>query len=94
MRAAGVCACDEETYTIRSPSVLLRVGLGAGGDLGDDVGEWDGSGEGEAFGEGLLFHEVGEDAGVGSEAGECEAVVCVDWYYLFLVGGEFFGIAL
>ena len=94
MRAACVCACDEETYTIRSPSVLLRVGLGAGGDLGYNVGERDGSGEGETFGEGLLFHEVGEDAGVGSEAGECEAVVCVDWYYLFLVGGEFFGIAL
>jgi len=42
----------------------------------------------------LLFHEVGEDAGVGGEAGEGEAEVFVDGDYFFLVGGEFFCVAL
>jgi hypothetical protein len=42
----------------------------------------------------LGFHEVGEDAGVGCQAGEGEAQVFVDRDYLFLVGGEFLGVAL
>jgi len=42
----------------------------------------------------LLFHEVGEDAGVGGEAREGDAVVGVDGDYFLLVGGEFFGVAL
>ena len=73
---------------------MLRVALGAAGDLGDDVREGDGAGEGEAGGKGLLLHVVGEDAGIGGEAGEGEAVVRVDGDDLFLVGGEVFGVAL
>lgn len=42
----------------------------------------------------MLFHEVGQDAGVGGEAGEGDAVVGVDGYYLLLVRGEFFCVAL
>jgi hypothetical protein len=42
----------------------------------------------------LLLHEVGEDAGVGGEAREGEAEVLVDCDYFFLVGGEFFCVAL
>jgi len=42
----------------------------------------------------LLLHEVGKDTGIRGETGECDAVVAVDWYYLFLVRGEFFCVAL
>jgi len=42
----------------------------------------------------LLLHEVGEDAGVGGEAGEGDAVVGVDGDDFALVGGEFFCVAL
>jgi hypothetical protein len=42
----------------------------------------------------LLLHEVGEDAGVGGEACECDSHVLVDGDDLLLVGGEFFGVAL
>jgi hypothetical protein len=42
----------------------------------------------------LLLHEVGEDAGVGGQAGEGDAVVGVDGDDFALVGGEFFCVAL
>ena len=42
----------------------------------------------------MLFHEVGEDAGIGGETCKGYAVVCVDWDYFALVGGEFFCVAL
>jgi len=42
----------------------------------------------------LLLHVVGEDAGVGGETGEGEAVVGVEGDDLFLVRGEVFGVAL
>ena len=42
----------------------------------------------------MLFHEVGEDAGVGGEAGEGDAEVGVYAEDFFLVGGEFFCVAL
>jgi len=42
----------------------------------------------------LLLHEVGEDAGIGGEACEGEPEVGVEFDNLFLVGGEFFGVAL
>jgi hypothetical protein len=42
----------------------------------------------------LLLHEVGEDAGIGGEACERDAEVGVDGEDLFLVGGEFFCVAL
>jgi hypothetical protein len=42
----------------------------------------------------LLFHEVGEDAGVGGEAGEGEAEMLVDGDDFFLVRGEFFCVSL
>jgi hypothetical protein len=41
-----------------------------------------------------LFHEVGEDAGVGGEAGEGEAEVFVDGDDFLLVGGELFCVSL
>jgi hypothetical protein len=52
-----------------------------------DLWEGDGSCIGQATGEGLLLHEVGEDAGVGGEAGESDAVVAVYLDDLLLVGG-------
>ena len=42
----------------------------------------------------MLLHEVGENAGVGGEAGKGEAEVLVDSDYFFLVRGEFFCVAL
>jgi hypothetical protein len=63
-------------------------------DAGGDVGEQDGTGVGEARGEGLLLHEVGEDAGIAGEAGQRDAVVGVDGDDFALVGGEFFCVAL
>ena len=56
--------------------------------------ERDGAAVGQARGERLLLHEVGEDTGVGGQAGEGEAQVLVDGDDLLLVGGELFGIAL
>lgn len=73
---------------------MLGVGLGTVTDRGDDSFEGDGAAVGEARGEGLLLHVVGEDAGIGGEAGESDAQVLVDGDDLLLVGGEFFGVAL
>jgi len=56
-------------------------------DGGDEAFERDCATVCEAGGEGLLFHKVGEDAGVGGKAGEGEAEVFVYGNYLFLVGG-------
>lgn len=42
----------------------------------------------------MLAHEVREDAGIGGEAGERDAVVGVDGDDLLLVGGKFFCVAL
>jgi len=94
MRACGVGAGDQETHAVGASPVVLRVGLGTGADLRHDVGEGDRASESEAGGEGLLLHVVGEDAGVGGETGEGEAVVRVERDDLFLVGGEVFGVAL
>lgn len=73
---------------------MLGVGLSAVADARGDVGEQDGAAVGQARGEGLLFHEVGQDAGVGGEPGEGDAVVGVDGDDLALVGGELFGVTL
>ena len=94
MRASRVHTRDQQPDAVGSLAVVLGVGLGAVADAGGDVGEEDGAAVGQARGEGLLFHEVGEDAGVGGQAGESDAVVGVDGDDFTLVGGEFFGVAL
>lgn len=94
MRATGVDAGDQEPDAVGSLAVMLGVCLRAVADAGGDLRERNGAAVGEAGGEGLLFHEVGEDARVGGEAGEGDAVVRVDGNNLLLVGGEFFGVAL
>lgn len=86
MRSSCVYACDQQTDTVGSAAVLLGVCLCAVGDAGGDVGEEDGAVVGQARGEGLLAHEVGEDAGVGGETGKGDAVVGVDGDDLLLVG--------
>lgn len=73
---------------------MLGVGLCAVANGGHEAFEGDGAAVGEAGGEGLLLHEVGEDAGVGGEAGEAEAEVLIDGDDFLLVGGELFCIAL
>ena len=90
----GVDAGDQEADAVRPLAVLLGVDLSAVADAGRDLGELHGAVVGEAGGERLLFHEVGEDAGVGGEAGERDAVVGVDFDDLFLIGRQFLGISL
>lgn len=73
---------------------MLCVGLCAVADLSYDSVEGDGAAVCHSRAEGLLFHEVGEDAGVGAEAGDGDAHVCVDFDDFFLVRGEFFCVSL
>ena len=94
MRTLGVDARDQQPDAVGPLAVLLCVELRAVGDARGDVGEEDGAVVGQARGEGLLLHEVGEDAGVGGEARERKTIVGVDGDDFLLVGGEFFGVAL
>ena len=94
MRSRFVHARNQQSNTIGPFAVDLCRSLGAVADLGDDAFEGDGTAVGHFGRERLLFHEVGEDAGVGCEAGEGDAKVRVYANYFFLVGGEFFCIAL
>ena len=84
----------EKTHAVWTLPSHLRVPLRALGDLVHDAFQRDGAAVGHLRGEGLLLHEVGEDAGVGGEAGEGEPEVGVELDDFFLVGGEFFGVAL
>ncbi len=65
MWASLVDTCYQQSHAVRSLAVVLGVGLCAVADGGDEAFKRDGAAVGEAGGEGLLFHEVGEDAGVG-----------------------------
>ena len=65
MRPGLVHAGDEETDAIRSLAVVLRVCLGAVADLRNQAFDGDGARVGHLRCQALLFHEVGEDAGVG-----------------------------
>ena len=73
---------------------MLRIGLGAVADGGYEAFEGNCSAVGETGGEGLLFHEVRKDAGVGGEAGKGKAEVFVDGDDFLLVGGKLFCVAL
>jgi hypothetical protein len=94
MRSRLIDTRNKEANAVGPLAVVLGVGLGAVADGGDEALERDGAAVGQAGTEGLLLHEVGEDAGVGGEAGEGEAEVLVDGDYFLLVGGEFFCVAL
>ncbi len=78
MGSGFVHACDEESDTVWSLAIVLGIGLGAVTDERDEPGDGDCAAVGEAGREGLLFHEVREDAGVGGETGETESKVFVD----------------
>ena len=78
MRSTLIYPRDQQADAVRSLAVVLRVGLGAVADGGHEARDGDCAAVGQAAGEGLLFHEVGEDAGVGGEAGEGEAEVLID----------------
>lgn len=77
---------DEEAYAVRTSAVVLRVSLCARGDLADDAIERDRACESETGRKGLLLHVVGEDTGIGGEAGKRDAIVRVDGNDLLLVG--------
>lgn len=94
MGAGLVDAGNEETHSVWSFTVVLGICLGAVADGSDEAFDGDGAVVGHAGGERLVFHEVGEDAGVGGETGERESNVFIDGDYFFLVRGEFFSISL
>lgn len=94
MRPFGVDAGDQEADAVGPVAVVLGVCLGAVADARGDLADGDGARVGETVGEGLLLHAVGEDTGVGGEAREGDAQVRVYGDDLFLVGGEFFCVAL
>ena len=94
MRARFVHSGDQQPDAVRPLTVDLRACLRAVADLVDEALEGDWSRIGHFGGEGLLFHEIGEDAGVGGEAGKGDAEVGVYGEDFLLVGGEFFGVAL
>jgi len=94
MRTCRVDARDQQADAVGSLAVMLGVCLRAIADAMGDFGQGDGAAVGEAGGERLLLHEVGEDASVGSEACESDAVMVVDGNDLLLVRGEFFGVSL
>ena len=75
MRSRLIHARNQQSYSIRSLIQHLRRRLSAVADLLDNSFERDGTAVGHAGGESLSFHEVGEDAGVGGEAGESEPEV-------------------
>ena len=84
----------EQPYAIRALAVVLRVLLGFGADAVRYAAYGERAAVLEARGEALGFHEVAQDAPVGAEARQSDAHVGVDGDYLFLVGGEFFGVSL
>ena len=94
MRSRLVHAGNQQSNTIRPLAVDLCRSLSAVADLGYDAFEGDRTAVGHLRCERLLFHEVGEDAGVGGEASERDTEVRVYAYYFFLVGGEFFCVPL
>lgn len=89
-----VHARDEQSHAVGPFAVVLRVCLCAVADLDDQALDGDGPRVGHFGGQALLFHEVGEDAGVRGEAGKRDAQVVVYANYFLLVRGEFFGVAL
>lgn len=94
MRSRLVHPSDQQSNAIRSLAVDLCRGLSAVTYLRHDPFERYGTAVGHFRCERLLFHEVGEDAGVRCEAGEGDAEVRVYADYFFLVRGEFFRIPL
>lgn len=78
MGSGFVDAGNKEADTIWTTTVVLGVDLGFIGDGVDDTGYGNGAVVEETGGHGLLAHEVGEDAGVGGEAGEGDTKMGVD----------------
>ncbi len=94
MWASLIDTCYQQSHAVGPLTVVLGVGLCAVANGGDEALKGDGATISEAGGEGLLFHEVGEDAGVGGETSEGEAEVFVNGDDFLLVGGKLFCVAL
>ena len=94
MRTRLINACNQQSNTVWPLAVLLSVCLSSIANGSNDTFKREGTTVGKTGGEGLLLHEVGEDASVRGEAGEGETDVCVNGNNLLLVGGELFCVAL
>lgn len=85
---------NQQTDTVRALAIRLCVRLSAVADARGDFGKEDGAVVCEARGQRLLLHEVGEHSSIRGETGKGNAIMCVDWDDLALVGGELFCVAL
>lgn len=70
MRAGLVDTRNQQSDTIRPPSVVLGVDLSLLGNRVDDAFDGDGAGVEETGAHGLLTHKVAENAGIGGKTGE------------------------
>jgi hypothetical protein len=94
MRTCVVDPSYQQSYAIRPLPVVLSVGLSTVTYLIDNAFHRHGAPVCHFRGEALLFHEVGENAGVRRKPGNSDTHVRVDRDDLLLVRGEFFGITL
>lgn len=83
--AGLVDAGNEQADAIGALAVDLGVDLGLVANHADEVADGHGAAVGQAVAEALLLHKVGEDAGVGCEAGDGDAGVLVNVEQLLLV---------
>ena len=70
MWSSFIKTCHQQTNAVRSLSCHLGVPLGTISYLVDDAFNRDRATIGHLRGEGLLFHEIGEDAGIGGKTSE------------------------
>lgn len=94
MRARLVDAGNQQAHAVGALAVHLGVDLGLFANHVDECADGHGAAVRQSVAEALLFHEVGEDAGVGGQTGDSDADVFVNVEEFLVVGGEFFGVAL
>lgn len=94
VRACLVDAGNQQADTVGALAVHLGVDLGLFANHVDECADGHGAAVRQSVAQALLLHEVGEDAGVGSQTGDGDADVFVNVEEFLVVRGEFFGVAL
>jgi len=94
VRAVLVDAGDQQAHTVGALSVVLGVDLSLRPDQIDQGPHGHAAAVGQAVAQALLLHEIGEHTRIRCEACNGDSDMLVDGEELFLVGREFFGIAL
>ena len=75
MRTCIVDSRNQQANAVRPLAIMLCVGLCAVTDLVNNTVKRDRATVGHFRGQGLLFHEVGENTGIGGEAGDRDTKV-------------------